>query len=240
MILEVDIGNTRTKWRCLQDGVVQARGVVSEGELGEWANTVGREYSPKMIRVACVGARRVVDELGHRANEWGCELLEAQTTREVASIRCGYDDPSSMGVDRWLAVVAAYSQFGQACVVVDVGSAVTVDLVDNSGQHLGGYIVPGFGMMCQSLFQGTGKVKVVPLISADIGPGISTSEAVSHGGLLMVKAMVEQAAENLSDMGDPVQIVVTGGDAGRLIEVLSGVVSHVPELVMDGLDVVAS
>lgn len=240
MILEVDVGNTRIKWRCLQDGVVQARGVVLQSELGEWANTIGREYPPEMIRIACVGARSVVDELGHRASEWGCELLEAQTTREVASIRCGYDDPSSMGVDRWLAVVAAYRQFGQACVVVDVGSAVTVDLVNNSGQHLGGYIVPGFSMMRQSLFQGTDKVKVVQIDSTDIGPGISTGEAVTHGGLLMVKAMVEQAAENLSDLGEPVQIVVTGGDADRLIKVLRGKVSHVPELVMDGLGVVVA
>jgi type III pantothenate kinase len=240
MILEVDVGNTRIKWRCLQDGIVQARGAVPQSELDEWANTIGREYSPEMIRIACVGARGVVEELSHWASEWGCEFLEAQTTKEVAGVRCGYDDPFSMGVDRWLAVVAAYRQFGQACVVVDVGSAVTVDLVNNSGQHLGGYIVPGFSMMRQSLFQGTDKVKVVQIDSTDIGPGISTSEAVSHGGLLMVKAMVEQAAENLSDMGEPVQIVVTGGDAGRLVTVLSGTISHVPELVMDGLGVVVS
>ncbi|MEH6466318.1 MAG: type III pantothenate kinase [Porticoccus sp.] len=240
MILEIDVGNTRIKWRCLQHETVQARGVVAQSELDEWAKVIEQEYSPDIIRIACVGGRGVVDALRRWAVEWDCELLEAHTTKEVAGIRCGYDDPSTMGVDRWLAVVAAYRQFGRACVVVDVGSAVTVDLVDGGGQHLGGYIVPGFGMMCQSLFQGTDKVKVEGLNSADIGPGTSTREAVSHGGLLMVKAMVEQATKNLATTGEPVRIVVTGGDAGRLIKVLSGKVSHVPELVMDGLGFVTS
>ena len=61
MIIEIDIGNTRIKWRCLQHGVVQARGVVESGERDGWASTIRDNYLPEMIRLACVGDRALVD-----------------------------------------------------------------------------------------------------------------------------------------------------------------------------------
>ena len=143
-----------------------------------------------------------------------------------------------MGVDRWLAVVAAYHQFHQPCVVVDIGSAITVDIVDGSGQHLGGYIVPGIRMMRQSLYRGTNKVKVALEGHDGIGPGKSTVQAVSQGGLLMVKAMIEYVAKDLVVAGLVVPVVITGGDAAHLVDVLVGEVHHVPELVLDGLAIV--
>tara|TARA_R110000822_G_scaffold122481_1_gene256619 strand:+ start:4844 stop:5566 length:723 start_codon:yes stop_codon:yes gene_type:complete len=238
MIIEIDIGNTRIKWRCLQHGVVQARGVVESGERDGWASTIRDNYLPEMIRLACVGDRALVDWVDNLAQKWGCVVQEALTTREVAGIRCGYDEPEVMGVDRWLAVVAAYHQFHQPCVVVDVGSAITVDIVDSSGQHLGGYIVPGFRMMRQSLYMGTNKVKVKLDGHDGVGPGKATAQAVSRGGLLMVKAMIEHAAKDLSVAGFSVPVVITGGDATHLVDVLAGEVHHVPELVLDGLAIV--
>ena len=68
MILEIDIGNTRIKWRCLQNGVVQARGVVESGERDAWVGNIRDNYSPGMIRLACVGDRAVVDWVAWRRN----------------------------------------------------------------------------------------------------------------------------------------------------------------------------
>ncbi|MFT7301070.1 MAG: type III pantothenate kinase [Porticoccus sp.] len=238
MIIEIDIGNTRIKWRCLEYGVVQDRGVVESGERDGWANTIRDNYLPAMIRLACVGDRALVNWVDNLAQEWDCVVREAYTTRKIAGIRCGYDEPEDMGVDRWLAVVAAYHQFHQTCVVVDVGSAITVDIVDSYGQHIGGYIVPGFRMMRQSLYLGTNKVKVKLDDHDGIGPGKATAQAVSRGGLLMVKAMIEHAVKDLAVAGVTVPVVITGGDATHLVDVLVGEVYHVPELVLDGLAIV--
>lgn len=237
MILEIDIGNTRMKWRCLHDGAVRGRGFVVEGEYEEWVALIEKEYRPRLIRLACVANKESLEWVRELALRWRCELRVAQTNIAVEGVRCGYDDPSSMGVDRWLAVIAAYHQFKQACIVVDAGSAITVDLVRSDGQHIGGYIVPGFGMMEKVLSRGTSKVNVVLGKLSGIAPGVSTQEAVSHGCLLMIKAMVDSAAKDLACIEPSVQIVVTGGDAESLIGVLGDKVEHVPELVMDGLDI---
>ena len=237
MILEIDIGNTRMKWRCLREGVVRGRGSVVEGEYEEWVALIEKEYRPRLIRLACVTNKDSLEWVRELARRWRCELRVAQTSIAVGAVRCGYDEPSSMGVDRWLAIIAAYHQFKCACVVVDAGSAITVDLVRGDGRHIGGYIVPGFGMMQKALFQGTSKVSVVLDKSTGIAPGGSTQEAVSHGCLLMIKTMVDSAAKDLACTEPLVQIVVTGGDADSLVGVLGGKVEHVPELVMDGLNI---
>ncbi len=237
MILELDIGNTRMKWRCLHEGIVRGRGSVIKGKSAEWVALIEKDYRPRLIRLACVANKELLEWVGELAHRWRCELQVAQTGIALGDVRCGYDDPSSMGVDRWLAVVAAYYQFKQACVVVDAGSAITVDLVRGDGQHIGGYIVPGFGMMEKALSSGTSKINVALGKLSGIAPGVSTQEAVSHGCLLMIKAMVDSAAKDLACIEPSVQIVVTGGDAGSLIGVLGGKVEFVPELVMDGLNI---
>lgn len=235
MILEIDVGNTRIKWRTLQNGTVVTRGALPKEELEKWLLIMGQQHAPDKVRISCVANRDIVKRLAEQASQWGCLLQEAKTSHHVASVRCGYDDPGALGVDRWLAVVAAFNQFGRPCVVVDVGSAVTVDLVDGDGQHLGGYIVPGLGMIRQSLFEGTSQVKVDDFTAASVEPGCSTKQAVTNGSLLMIKAMVESAADLLKPEIDSAQIVITGGDGDYLVKVLGDQVCYLPELVMDGL-----
>ena len=237
MILEVDIGNTRIKWRCLDRNRVVGEGVLNQELQEGWVSLIEREYLPKLVRVACVGKQEQMDWIAGLATRWGAELFMAKTAPFAHGVRCGYDQPTTMGVDRWLAVIAAYHQLRQACVVVDAGSAITVDLIDSKGLHLGGYIVPGFSMMHQSLFQGTSKVKTVVGKTASTSPGSSTQQAVSHGCLLMTKALVESAVKELEVLNTSVKTVVTGGDAHLLVGVLGGEVELIPDLVLDGLEI---
>jgi type III pantothenate kinase len=235
MILEIDVGNTRIKWRSLLGGVCLSRGVVDNEGLIEWLRELDKELVPNKIRLSCVASRNIVACIEKQSDHWGSSFLEAKTSEAVAGVRCGYDDPFSMGVDRWLAVVAAYHRYQQPCVVVDAGSAITVDIVDGGGKHLGGYIVPGFEMMYQSLFHGTSKVKVTSEGQAKLVPGRSTAQAVTQGSLLMVRSMVESIAEDLRAREPLVQVVVTGGDGHHLMAVLDSSVCFDAELVLDGL-----
>jgi type III pantothenate kinase len=235
MILEIDVGNTRIKWRTLQNGSTCDRGALPKEELEKWLRVMGQQKVPDKVRLCCVANRDIVKKVAEQVSRWGCLLQEAKTSHDAAGVCCGYGDPGALGVDRWLAVVAAFNEFGRPCVVVDAGSAVTVDLVDGDGQHLGGYIVPGLGMMRQSLFEGTSQVKVTDFAAVSVEPGCSTKQAVTNGSLLMIKAMVESAAELLKSKIGSAHIVITGGDGDCLMKVLGDQACYLPELVMDGL-----
>lgn len=240
MILEIDVGNTRIKWRTLLNDEIHSRGSVANEDLDCWLHGFDREPIPNKIRLSCVANREIVERIIHQSEQWNCSLLEAKTSATVVGVHCGYDDPSSMGIDRWLAVVAAYHRFSQCCVVVDAGSAITVDIIDDKGRHLGGYIVPGLEMMPQALFHGTSKVKVNSIGSTNLAPGRSTEQAVSRGCLLMVQSMITSVVESLQAQGLLVQVVVTGGDGNHLMTVLDDSVYFDAELVLDGLKFVTS
>lgn len=236
MIVDIDVGNTRLKWRVWDGGSVVARGCDSDFSANVQAQ-ISRIGRPQRIRLACVGGEIVVSEVALAAERWGCKIQRAQTTSAAGGVVCGYDNPEQMGVDRWLAILAAWQAFGRDCVVVDAGSAVTVDLLDSRARHLGGYIVPGLKMMRESLQVGTARVKVEGEDSGAVGPGCTTVQAVLNGCRLMVAGLVDKAVTQLSGNVGEVKIVVTGGDGKLLLPLLSGDVEYVAELVMDGLEV---
>lgn len=238
MILEIDVGNTRIKWRTVLNDAVTDRGAVLKEELGQWLLNLEQRQIPDSICFCCVANKEIAGQLAEQAKKWGCLLQEAETKHFSAGVHCGYSEPEALGVDRWLAVVAAFNHFRRPCVVVDAGSALTVDLVNGEGQHLGGYIVPGLGMMRQALFEGTSQVKVDALAKASIAPGCSTNEAVTNGSLFMIQSMIESAVESFNAEADAVQVVITGGDGDYLIKVLDENACYLPELVLDGLALV--
>lgn len=236
MIVDIDVGNTRVKWRVWRGGVVVARG--SSAEFGVDAQAeIDQIGSPQRIRLACVGSEAMADEVALMANRWGCELQRARTTSSAGGVVCGYDKPQQMGVDRWLAILAAWQACGTGCVVVDAGSAITVDLLDDRARHLGGYIVPGLTMMRDSLRIGTARVKVEGDVAGQVGPGCNTVQAVLNGCRLMVAGLVDKAVSQLSGDIGGVKIIVTGGDGELLLPLLGGDAEYVAELVMDGLEV---
>jgi len=263
MILEVDVGNTRLKWRLLSVGNTGADGV-SAGNVIErgfvMTETLTSVHSVNlcfgniaasrltMIRIGTVvGSQREL--LALWAAQYSLVPMFAQTSVSCGAVVNAYDDVDQMGVDRWLGIVAAYSKVKSACLIIDAGSAVTIDLVDNGGRHLGGYIVPGLQMMRHSLFGQTDQVESnaektsTANVSFALSPGKNTQAAVANGLPLMLIGMIQrllldvQAAYDISPF-----VILTGGDGAfleRLIhDELAMSMEFVPELVMDGLSLV--
>ena len=152
MILQIDIGNSRIKWRLLDNqkavvaaGVQATSTIVSGSSLDLQGVT-----SVSEIQVASVVDAKIVTALKQQLEKtFSIHLKIAQVSAQAGSVTCGYKDPLQLGVDRWLAIVAAYQQFPEALLVIDAGTAITMDLVDAQGQHLGGYILPGLQLMNQ-------------------------------------------------------------------------------------------
>lgn len=159
----------------------------------------------------------------------------------VANLReaAGVGAASGVGVDRLLAAVGAFSRSRQACVVVDAGTAITVDYVDAWGVFQGGCIAPGLKMMLRSLHEHTSRLPLVPPPgAADVAEllGKNTTEAVQRGCVAALRGMVRLLIDHYAEMnkGYP-RVVATGGDAPLLFEGDDLVEHIVPDLVLVGM-----
>ncbi|WP_226701940.1 type III pantothenate kinase [Microbulbifer elongatus] len=249
-ILELDQGNTRAKWRVIRcagedDVNVVARGVFDPGDW--WRSkslpAVWAEHAPARVRAANVAGPGVAESIAARlAGEFGVDVEFARVAAECGGVRCAYQDVSRLGVDRWLAVLAAFRRTPTPALVVDCGSAVTLDLLGANGEHLGGYIVPGLGLMRRALFSETDAVKVPqPVASLDsLSPGRDTADAVNHGLPLMVLGAVERTYDTLAHQcaveGLPgPRLLFCGGDGRFLADWCDRPCEVAEDLVMEGL-----
>ena len=237
MILLVDSGNTRLKWRLeRQDGAeVLARGY---GLLAD-SDPLCALCLPEGERVRSIAVSTVASEQSQH------NLVAALESRFTAQVMCywsererkglvnGYRQPQLMGADRWHGMYAAWQSRHQGFAVIDAGSAMTVDYVAASGRHLGGFILPGLQMMLRSLSSDAARIGFEPKSGVDVRPGLSTSECVNHGLAWLGAALSDRIMKNMHGYGLR-DVVLTGGDAERLQRIgLQGYLEA--ELVLDGL-----
>ena len=236
MILELDIGNTRLKWRhksSASDELI-AEGVCDDIESFRSAQS---QVTPSLFRFCSVRDQAFTDELlSLSQSQWGLTPLVAQVERECAGVRINYPDVSRLGVDRWLAMLAAYRRAAGPCIVIDSGTAFTLDVIAADGEHKGGFILPGLSLMQQSLSANTGIRLTKETRFASIELGNSTDEAVLNGSLASLVALIgKQVAELVKESANP-NLYFSGGD-GELLAAMTNFDNSetVTGLVLDGL-----
>lgn len=240
MILDLDIGNTRIKWRARATDGRDCVGVCNT--VAELCAEIGaRNIVPDRVRVSCVRDASQLDSL----NAWlvsqqlpVCEI--AVSTAYAGPVHNGYQRTGQLGVDRWLGICAAWQRLGMALVVVDAGSALTVDFVDGSARHRGGYIVPGLAMQRGCLLSDTDNVRFGDDVKLQATcPGVNTAEAVGQGILRMFSALIERSVVDFSDsLGSDVALLLTGGDGPVIGQALKIPYVLEPDLVLQGIDLV--
>jgi type III pantothenate kinase len=241
MILELDCGNSFIKWRVVTEGGLSGcrGGVVGTDE--ELVQAV-REQSVSLSACRLVSVRtdeetaRLIDAL---KRAFSVECVCARPAVELAGVRNGYEQYERLGLDRWLALVGAYLQARQACLVLDLGTAVTSDFVDADGQHLGGYICPGVPLMRNQLRTHTRRARyddqLVEQAMQSLAPGRSTAEAVERGCSLMLQGFVHTQLDMARDYwGKHFEVFLTGGDASLVVDMMPDA-WVVPDLVFIGL-----
>lgn len=237
MILDIDIGNSAIKWRISDQRNILLRGSVSHHQ-DDWSPLLDHALDLRRIRVSNVGGVA----LGENLSRWLEKQLDitaefAQSQVRTAGLINGYSQPQTLGVDRWLAVVASWNIVQGPCLVVDAGSALTVDFVSSAGLHGGGYIVPGLYMMFESLYGGTADVRFERDRIYAQSPGTNTTEAVQNGCFAMSVALVEKSLGVLEENETEVTLVLTGGGAQSLSQCFQDKkLLHAPDLVLAGLD----
>ncbi|MEP5567045.1 MAG: type III pantothenate kinase [Halioglobus sp.] len=234
--LQLDVGNSSAKWRLLEDGAVLSRGCYIPDDANTRQELMRCSPSVDAIWVSSVqGSDAQADLSEMLQQQWGVTPWFAQTTAATGGLRNSYADPTRMGVDRWLAMLGARARCRSRLCVVDVGSALTIDLVSASGQHEGGYILPGPALMERALLLDTDRVRFAEDVSYDLTPGVSTAEAVRHGiALAQVGSMV---AVLDACQGEPPSLFFCGGGGHTLMNLLGRGGEHLPDLVFEGLEV---
>lgn len=245
MILDIDVGNTRLKWR-LSDGLV----IISAGHEGGCLQEMLVNLILKINDVQ-VERVRLAHVLGMEREKEIVTFFLKKINIVVECVRsknrCGavinkYHYPEQLGVDRWLAVLAAFNHAKNECHIISCGTAITVDFVSEEGVYVGGYIAPGLKLLVKSLSENT---KLIPQIEEDkyksLSHGKSTVEAIQNGALLMTVSFIERSIKNFRERNDKaIPLYLAGGDAELLAEHLrlpAVQINIVPNLVLDGLPI---
>ncbi|WP_300274812.1 type III pantothenate kinase [Halomonas sp.] len=240
MILDLDIGNTLSKWR-LKDAdssEIRSRGAVWTREEWRPGADIPDLDVVEAVRISSVARRAVLDETVALLRQRVGSVHVARSTPEALGVTNGYEEPERLGVDRWLGALAGY-QLAGGCCAVDCGSAITIDFVLPGGRHLGGYILPGLRLMKESLKLGTHNVAIDPDSEAEelLVPGRRTVEAVNHGiYMAAVSAINRVYAEVCDSEGVALPLLVTGGDARIISHGLQVPHAVWPDMVYGGLE----
>ncbi len=238
MRLLLDLGNTRLKWVVQDGGDWLARGAVA------WGQDLAAELLPAWRQWAAVrrvvGAS-VVDEAREAqlaelaTSAFGLAPEWLRTPAEACGVRNAYAQPQRLGVDRFLALVAARAAGHGPCVLAGVGTALTLDALAGDGQHLGGLIAPGPQLMQQSLLGAT--VRVRPEREGQVLElADNTADAVASGCWQASVALIERFTARMSArLGGAPALLLGGGDAEVLLQLLEVPAQWAPDAVLQGL-----
>jgi type III pantothenate kinase len=235
MIIAVDIGNSAAKAALVDGGTVHAAGRLDTAsatttDLAEGLRTLLDGAPERPARIVAVSVvDRWTERLELAADELALPLLVAGASNipmATTLLR-----PDRAGADRLLAAWAATLLYGAPVIVVDLGTATTVDVVDADGFFLGGAILPGLGLAADALAEGTAKLPRVELELPEVAIGVDTPAAIRSGIVIgtlgavreLVTRMRSRLGEGLSGPGQAsgpgqggagrARVVVTGGHA---------------------------
>lgn len=243
MILELDCGNTRVKWRVRNDDSIVMRGafLTTDG----FNQSTSEELAQSKIARVLIGSV-LGDEYAKKLAAWSITYLGVNPEFAVsephhAGVVNGYQQPEKLGVDRWLAILAAAAKTASASIIVDCGSAITVDLVTSQGEHLGGFIAPGLRLMRDALSTKTNAIKLSQIgYPEDDFPGRNTVAAIKSAELAMIHGLVDHAKTVLRNYEhQEAVLMVTGGDGEWLVSIIKDGLYH-EDLVLDGLQIALS
>lgn len=232
--LLIDRGNTCLKWQLLEATECIQKGIANKDDD---LNTVFFELDRK--RTSIVWVSSVANALFEKElQQWAGQnnISKVNFVRSEASafgLKNVYADPAQLGVDRWLAMLGARKMYPGLLCVVDCGTACTLDLINDDGTHLGGYIVPGMSLMAKSLLSNTQRIVVDENQKAGF-LGENTSQAVLLGVQQSLKGFIQQTLLDVdAKYNAPAKLILTGGDCGNLA--LDMICEYEPDLVFKGL-----
>lgn len=236
-VLLLDIGNSRLKWiaaAALDTALPAAQAIAHQGAPAEAITALAAQWvgeSPQTVCIAHVtGSTHEAALVQAVQQAWRCTPSFARSMDECAGLKSAYADPTRLGVDRWLAMLALWTRTHAAFGVASAGTALTFDAVSDTGQHQGGVIAPGLFPMIDATLGHT-RFAVGNMAAAfDSGLGRDTEACVRQGALHAAAGLLDRLATQHAGIN-----VLAGGDASTLAAHLASPWQIEPDLVLHGL-----
>tara|TARA_B100000073_G_C23658849_1_gene543667 strand:+ start:89 stop:850 length:762 start_codon:yes stop_codon:yes gene_type:complete len=243
-ILLMDIGNTRIKW-----GVLEKRAL---SEIGSLSTPHSRDFDltplfmslpsdVKSIVASCVLSKETQIKLTESfSDHFELAIQFIKPKNRFSGLTNGYTNPSKLGTDRWAAMIGAHNEFGGNILVVDMGTAITIDYINAEGVHKGGQILPGLKSFFNILDQSTGsintKINISDIAAKDIKKwGKNTDDAITSGTMTAISGAINAAVFSFKIEDSMPSVILTGGDAIYFKDVFDYSLSYRPNLVLEGL-----
>jgi type III pantothenate kinase len=248
-LLAIDVGNTNTLAgvyqgdELLHEWRISTERSATADELAANHDQILRLRGGSLDELDAMVVASVVPTLTNSYRQLALKYLERPAVVVGPGVRTGMalaiDNPQELGADRLVNAVAAYRRYGGPCIVVDLGTATTLDVVSESGVYLGGVIAPGMETSLDALTSRAARLVKVDLIPPERVIGRSTVESMRSGLVLGTVAMIDGLCQQIRDelTGDTT-VIATGGLA-KMVAKLSVQIDHIdPMLTLDGLRVI--
>lgn len=233
-MLLLDVGNSRIKWAQVEEGQWLRQGTAGVAEWPALRQAFASLAQPDKILVSNVAGHEVAQQLCAACGKWACpvEFITAQI--EQCGVRNKYDQPAQLGSDRWAALIAAWQHERAACLVVNCGTATTIDALSDAGEFLGGLILPGMEMMRRGLAAGTAQL-------AESAGGWrefprNTADAIASGAIQATVGAIVRQHDFLGVSG--ARCLLSGGAADSVLPHLGLPLLRVDNLVLQGLQII--
>ena len=235
LYLLFDVGNSRLKWAAVESsqqpsdrqkklwsysGSISSKSLASPEHRAELADYISKTLpKPDVIGFSCVAGNAAIENLKSLFPQWSdiCwKQLSGNT--EYAGIRTLYQDPSKLGGDRWAALIGARALSSTNTLIINAGTASTIDLLGSNGVHYGGWILPGLELMQRSLEGNTAQLPLAVRGDPNQGFGLSTNDAIIGGCDAAQVGAIQYAIQLAKEMNHPIERVwVDGGNASILV-----------------------
>lgn len=246
-LLVIDVGNTNTVLGLYEGSVLEEQWRVGTNpqtttdELGVLYRALFTSHGIGSQTVAAAIVSSVVPPIDHAVRRacqryFGVEAIFVDPRTDLG-IGVRYDNPLEVGADRLVNAVAAFARFTQPCIIIDFGTATTFDVVDATGDYLGGVIAPGLGVSLEALIARAAKLPKVEIRKPESIMGSNTIAAIQAGTVYGYIGLVDGIVRRIQDAHPnlPFRVVATGGLAGLIGQESKYIERVDPFLTLEGL-----
>jgi len=236
VIVLIDIGNTRTKYCLVDQGKRRTQQAISNECLSNKFLTTNFSCVSKLI-VASVSHNKLTDIISDWCGSHKIEYQRVVSGAKKNHIITAYQVPSQLGVDRWLALIGAAAHFpNKNILIIDAGTATTIDLLTSNGQHQGGWILAGIKTLITSILADTEQVQAKDKEKESVAFGTNTSENVHNAAWAATIGAVNLAISQAQLKGFVLdEVIFTGGNGMLLSSLISFPNTVIEDLVFSGL-----
>lgn len=232
MILLIDAGNTRIKWALIEGARWLDEGALAHDEVSQLAELPATRGPVDRVFGSNVAGPRIAADITDALRGTGQVPQWLRSSAACCGVTNGYDTPAQLGTDRWAALIGARTQHPFACLVINAGTATTIDLLDADGHFSGGVILPGERLMRRAL---AGNTAQLPFADGRYTTTPhNTADAIATGCLHAQAGAVERMFRQIAD-APQATCLISGGGAGSLAPLLALPLRHVDNLVLKGL-----